>query len=122
LLVALDCGYSLTKKLFAVTDISGDITYHVVRNRAGTSAISHTAGASVKHVFTGDDATFFTAGVATADGAIPKSIVNAKGDIIAGTNDDTVARLGAGTNGQVLDSRFSCHTWQLDSSGLRLQH
>ena len=99
-LVALDVD-TQNEEIVAVTDISGD-TLTVVRARAGTSAISHTAGASVKHVFTGDDATFFTAGVATADGAIPKSIVNAKGDIIAGTNDDTVARLGAGTNGQVL--------------------
>ena len=99
-LVALDVD-TQNEEIVAVTDISGD-TLTVVRARAGTSAISHTAGASVKHVFTGDDATFFTAGVATADGAIPKSIVNSKGDIIAGTNDDTVARLGAGTNGQVL--------------------
>jgi hypothetical protein len=37
-----------------------------------------------------------------ADAAIAKSIVDAKGDLIAGTAADTVARLAVGTNGQVL--------------------
>ncbi len=43
-----------------------------------------------------------------ADGAIPKSLVDAKGDLIVGTADNTVARLAVGgTNG---------HTLQVDSS------
>lgn len=37
-----------------------------------------------------------------ANGAIAKSIVDAKGDIIAATAADTVSRLAVGTNGQVL--------------------
>jgi hypothetical protein len=37
-----------------------------------------------------------------ADGAVAKSIVDAKGDLIAATAADTVARLAVGTNGQVL--------------------
>jgi hypothetical protein len=99
-LVALDVDTN-NEEIVAVTGISGD-TLTVVRARAGSSAIAHTAGASVKHVFTGDDATFFTAGVATADGAIPKSLVTTKGDIVTATASATPARLGAGTNGQVL--------------------
>jgi hypothetical protein len=99
-LVALDVDTN-NEEIVAVTGISGD-TLTVVRARAGSSAIAHTAGASVKHVFTGDDATFFTAGVATADGAIAKSLLTTKGDIIAATASATPARLGAGTNGQVL--------------------
>jgi hypothetical protein len=99
-LVALDVD-TLNEEIVAVTAISGD-TLTVVRGRAGSSAIAHTAGASVKHVFTGDDATFFTAGVATADGAIPKSLVTTKGDIIVATASATATRLGAGTNGYVL--------------------
>jgi hypothetical protein len=99
-LVALDVD-TLNEEIVAVTAISGD-TLTVVRGRAGSSAISHTAGATVKHVFTGDDATFFTAGVATADGAIPKSLVTTKGDIIVATASATATRLGAGTNGYVL--------------------
>jgi hypothetical protein len=89
------------EEIVAVTQISGD-TLTIVRARAGTSAIAHTAGATVKHVFTGDDATFFTAGVATADGAIQKSVVTTKGDVITATASATPARLGVGANDQVL--------------------
>jgi hypothetical protein len=99
-LVALDVD-TQNEEIVAVTGISGD-TLTVVRGRAGSSAIAHTAGATVKHVFTGDDATFFTAGVATADAAIPKSIVTSKGDIIVATASATPVRLAAGTNGYVL--------------------
>lgn len=99
-LVALDVDTN-NEEIVAVTGISGD-TLTVVRARAGSSAIAHTAGASVKHVFTGDDATFFTAGVATADAAIPKSLVTTKGDLIVATASATPARLGAGSNTQVL--------------------
>ena len=99
-LVALDVDTN-NEEIVAVTGISGD-TLTVVRAQAGSSAIAHTAGASVKHVFTGDDATFFTAGVATADAAIPKSLVTTKGDLIVATASATPARLGAGSNTQVL--------------------
>jgi hypothetical protein len=99
-LVALDVD-TQNEEIVAVVAISGD-TLTVVRQQAGSSAISHTAGASVKHVFTGDDATFFTAGVATANAAIPKSTVTTKGDIIAATASATVTRVGAGTNGFIL--------------------
>lgn len=99
-LVALDVD-TQNEEIVAVTGISGD-TLTVVRAQAGSSNISHTAGASVKHVFTGDDATFFTAGVATANAAIPKSTVTTKGDIIAATASATVTRVGAGTNGYIL--------------------
>lgn len=99
-LVALDVD-TINEEIVAITGISGD-TLTVVRGRAGTSAITHTAGATVKHVFTGDDATFFTAGVATADAAIPKSTVTTKGDLIAATASATVTRVGLGTDGYVL--------------------
>jgi len=99
-LVALDVD-TQNEEIVAVTGISSD-TLTVVRAQAGSSNISHTAGATVKHVFTGDDATFFTAGVATADAAIPKSLVTAKGDVITATANATPARIGSGTNGQVL--------------------
>lgn len=84
-----------------VTQVSGD-TLTIVRAKAGTSAIAHTAGATVKHVFTGDDATFFTTGTATADGAVPKSTVTAKGDLIVATASGVVARQAVGTNDYVL--------------------
>ncbi len=99
-LVALDVD-TQNEEIVAVTNISGD-TLTVVRARAGTSGIAHTAGATVKHVFTGDDATFFTAGVATADGAVQKSLVTTKGDLFTATASATPARLGVGSNNQVL--------------------
>jgi hypothetical protein len=99
-LVALDVD-TQNEEIVAVTGISGD-TLTVVRAQAGSTAVSHTAGATVKHVFTGDDATFFTTGVATADAAIPKSTVTTKGDIIAATASATVTRVAAGTNGYIL--------------------
>jgi hypothetical protein len=40
--------------------------------------------------------------VATSSDPIQKTIVDAKGDLIAGTTSDAVARLAVGTNGQVL--------------------
>lgn len=84
-----------------VTNVSGD-TLTIVRAKAGTSAIAHTAGATVKHVFTGDDATFFTTGTATADAAIPKALVTAKGDIVGATASGVPDNLAVGSNGQIL--------------------
>ena len=98
--IALDVD-TINEEIVYVTAISSD-TLTVVRGQAGTSAITHTAGATVKHVFTGDDATFFTAGVATANAAVPKSTVTTKGDLIAATASGTVTRVGVGTNGYVL--------------------
>jgi hypothetical protein len=98
--VALDVD-TQNEEVVWVTNVSGD-TLTVVRAKAGTSAIAHTAGATVKHVFTGDDATFFTTGTATADGAVPKSTVTAKGDLIVGTTSGVVARQAVGANDYVL--------------------
>ena len=98
--VALDVD-TQNEEIVWVTQVSGD-TLTVVRARAGTSGIAHTAGATVKHVFTGDDATFFTTGTATADAAVPKSTVTSKGDLIVGTASGVVARQAVGADGYVL--------------------
>jgi hypothetical protein len=103
--VALDVD-TQNEEIVWITQVSTD-TFTVSRGQAGTgtagvSGIAHTAGASVKHVLTGDDATFFTAGVATADAAIPKAIVTAKGDVIAASASGVPDNLAVGTDGQVL--------------------
>jgi hypothetical protein len=54
--------------------------------------------AAIRSLGTAIDTTVFT----NAGAAINKTIVDAKGDIIAATAADTVARLPVGTNGQVL--------------------
>ena len=65
---------TINEEIVYVTGISGD-TLTVSRGRAGTgtagvSGIAHSAGASIKHVLTSDDLTFYTTGVATADAAV----------------------------------------------------
>jgi hypothetical protein len=115
--VALDPD-TINEEIVFVTAVSTD-TLTVVRARAGTTGVTHTAGATVQHVLTSDDLNFYTAGVATANAAIPTTVVDAKGDLIAGTASDAVARIAVGTNGQVLKANSATATgleWSTDSS------
>jgi hypothetical protein len=98
--VALDVD-TQNEEVVYITQVSSD-TFTIVRARAGTSAISHTGGATVKHVLTSDDLNFYTAGVATADDAVPESVVTAKADLLVGASSGVVDNLAVGTNGQVL--------------------
>jgi len=98
--VALDVD-TQNEEVVYITAVSTD-TFTIVRGQAGTSAISHTGGATVKHVLTSADLTFYTTGVATADAAIPNALVTAKGDIIAASASAVPDNLAIGTNGQVL--------------------
>jgi hypothetical protein len=98
--VALDVD-TQNEEIVFVTAVSGD-TFTIVRGRAGSSAISHSGGATVKHVLTSDDLTFYTTGVATADAAIPETVVTAKADLLVGASSGVVDNLAVGTNGQVL--------------------
>ena len=98
--VALDVD-TQNEEVVYITAVSSD-TFTIVRARAGTSAISHTGGATVKHVLTSDDLNFYTAGVATADAAVPESVVTAKADLLVGASSGVVDNLAIGTNNQVL--------------------
>jgi hypothetical protein len=98
--IALDPD-TINEEIVFVTAVSTD-TLTVVRARAGTTGVIHTAGATVQHVLTSDDLNFYTAGVATADAAIPETVVTTKGDLLVATSNATVARQGIGTNGQLL--------------------
>ena len=89
------------EEIVFITQVSTD-TFTIVRGRASTSNITHTGGATVRHVLTSDDLTFYTTGVATADGAVQKSTATAKGDMLVATASATIARQPVGTNGQVL--------------------
>jgi len=76
--VALDVD-TQNEEIVYVTNVSGD-SLTIVRGQAGTSAISHTAGASVKHVLSSADLTYFNnaiqstvpqPGTPTIDGGTP---------------------------------------------------
>ena len=98
--VALDVD-TQNEEIVFVTAVSSD-TLTIVRGRAGTSAISHSGGATVKHVLTSDDLTFYTTGIATADAAVPETVVTAKADLLVGASSGVVDNLAVGSNNQVL--------------------
>jgi len=52
-----------------------------------------------------------------ANAAIPKSILDAAGDVIYATANDTAARLGIGTTGQVLTVASGVPAWATPASG-----
>jgi hypothetical protein len=62
------------------------------------TALVKDGAAAIRSLGTAIDTTVFT----NAGAAVAKATVDAKGDLIAGTADNTVARLAVGTNGQVL--------------------
>jgi hypothetical protein len=59
--VALDVD-TQNEEIIYITAVSGD-TFTIVRGQAGTSAIAHTAGASVQHVLNSADLNAFEAGL-----------------------------------------------------------
>jgi hypothetical protein len=76
--VALDVD-TQNEEIVYITNVSSD-TFTIVRAQAGTSAIAHTAGASVKHVLTSSDLDYFNSaiqssvpapGTPTIDGGTP---------------------------------------------------
>jgi hypothetical protein len=106
--LAIDPDTTNEEIVFA-TAVASD-TFTIVRGRAGSSAISHSGGATVRHVLTSDDLTFFNTGVATADAAIPESTVTTKGDVLAATASAAVTRLAVGANDTVLTADSSTAT------------
>ena len=98
--VAIDPDTALEEIVFITANSGNDFT--IVRGQAGSTAISHNSGATVRHVLTSSDLIYFRNGVITADAAISKTIVDAKGDLIAATGADAVARVALGTNGYLL--------------------
>jgi hypothetical protein len=64
--VALDPD-TTSEEIVFITAVSSD-TFTIVRGRAGTSQIAHSAGATVKHVLTSDDLNAFEAGLDSGSG------------------------------------------------------
>jgi hypothetical protein len=64
--VALDPD-TTSEEIIFITANAGD-TFTVVRGGAGTSAIAHSSGATVRHVLTSDDLNAFEAGLDSGTG------------------------------------------------------
>lgn len=91
--LAIDPDTSNEEIVFATAN-SGD-TFTIIRGQSGSTAITHSAGALVRHVLTSNDLDYFNT-------AIQPSTLTAKGDIYIATAAGTVTRLAVGTDGQVL--------------------
>lgn len=71
--IALDFD-TQNEEIIYITEVSGD-TFTIVRGVAGTSAIAHTAGASVKHVLNSADLNAFEAGSEDGSGGTLSSLL-----------------------------------------------
>ena len=107
--LALDPDTNNEEIVFA-TAVAAD-TFTIVRARAGSSGVTHSGGATVRHVLTSDDLTFFTTGVATADAAVPETVLTTTGDTLYASSANTAARLAIGTSGQVLTVASGIPSW-----------
>jgi hypothetical protein len=114
--VVIDRNTSAEEKILCASRTGNVIT--VVNGGRGadeTSITAHSSNAVIEHVFTATDADEANAHVndSTTDvhpQYVLETTVNAKGDLLVGTANDTVARLGAGTNGHVLVADSSTST------------
>lgn len=91
--LAIDPDTTNEEIVFATAN-SGD-TFTISRGESGSTAITHSAGATVRHVLTSDDLDYFNT-------AVQPTILTAKGDIITATAAGTATHLSVGTDGQVL--------------------
>ena len=87
-----------SEEICVITATSSN-TITITRALAGTTGIEHQSGATVRHVLTSLELTDFET---VKTNYISKTIVNAKGDLIAATANDTVTRVAVGANGTIL--------------------
>jgi hypothetical protein len=91
--VAIDPD-TVNEEIVFITGNSGD-TFTIVRGRAGSTAITHASGATVRHVLTSNDLDYFNT-------AIQPTTLTAKGDMYVATASGVVTNIAAGTNDYVL--------------------
>ena len=95
-----------SEEVVTVTNVAGT-TLTVTRGVDGTSAVSHNSGAVFRHGVSARD--FDEANDHVNDTTtdvhpqyVTKALIDAAGDLIVGSADNTVGRLALGTNGHVL--------------------
>jgi hypothetical protein len=88
-----------SEEVVTVTAASGT-TLTVTRGSDGTTAVSHNAGAVFRHGVSARD--FDEANAFANGGGVANSLIDAAGDLLVGSADNTVGRLALGTNGHVL--------------------
>lgn len=88
-----------SEEVVEVTNVSGT-TLTVTRGVDGTTASSHNAGAVFRHGVSARD--FDEANAFVNGGGIANALIDAAGDLLVGSADNTVGRLALGTNGYVL--------------------
>jgi hypothetical protein len=91
--VAIDPD-TVNEELCYITAQSSDV-FTITRAVAGTSAVVHAAGATVRHVLSSDDLNYFNT-------TSPASLALAKGSITVATGNQAVAGLPVGTDGSLL--------------------
>ena len=91
--VAIDPD-TVNEELVFITAQSGEV-FTITRAVAGTSAIVHAAGATVRHVMSSDDLNYFNT-------TSPASLALAKGSITVATGNQAVIGVAVGTDGYVL--------------------
>jgi hypothetical protein len=91
--VAIDPD-TVNEEIVFITGNSGD-TFTIVRGRAGSTAITHASGATVRHVLTSDDLNFFKT-------AIQPTTFTAKGQLISASASGTTSMVNVGANDYVL--------------------
>lgn len=100
--VAIDPD-TINEEIVFVTGVSGD-TLTIVRGQAGTSNITHSGGAKIKHVLTSNDLNYYTAGVDNSVTATSTSTLTNK-TIALGSN--TISGTTAQFNTALTDGDFA---------------
>lgn len=83
-----------SEEICIVTAVSSN-TLTITRAQGGTSATSHAIGTIIRHVLTSIELTDFET---VKTNHLDKTTINAKGDLLPGSANDTYARLAAGAN------------------------
>lgn len=108
---------TVNEEVVTVTGRSGT-TLTVTRGSDGSTAVAHSAGASVNHGVSARD--FDEPNAFLNSGTLP--LVTAKGDLLAASASGTVARVGVGTDGQSLVADSTVATgvkWATPAAGAK---